>query len=537
MNLYFNILYTIASSLVILILLLVVTRYIKEKTAGLFWGGMSFLSSFLWILSLWMYYSVTTESALLFWGRFNFGVTSLLGMSIPLFFLFFPENPQRRSLFHDLLFVAISIFVAYISFFTNAIALDEIFQDGKPITVFGSFFSLFIAHFVYSIGYTIFIYFRKLPHLSRDAKRQVNLMYLGIIVASVGGIVTNLILPFIFNIYTFQEIAPVFLIFFAIFTFYSIFRYSLFQLKVIFSQVLVFGVSVSLLLLIFTAANRIDLILKIGVFIVFVVGGILLIREVILNVKKQEELQKAQKELLQINAELEKSIELKDDFMRLASHQLRTPLTVVNGYLSMLATPEEKHYLLNERAFHDVSEAYGASKNLVKIVNDLMSVNAINAGSLVLEPSTIQLKPLIDTIIHDKSVIAEKKNISISNLVDKHTIFADESKLKECLNNIIDNAIFYGKSNVTLEASENESKSIIIVSDDGIGISEEDKKALWDKFNRGSRAKKAQPDGSGLGLYLVKRIIELHNGTVLIGSAGENQGTTVTITLPKEITG
>jgi signal transduction histidine kinase len=236
--------------------------------------------------------------------------------------------------------------------------------------------------------------------------------------------------------------------------------------------------------------------------------------------------------------ELEITLDSKNDFLKNASHQLRTPLTVIQGYLSMITGKEDPKYELNQAALDDLQKTYISAKNLNEIINDVLAANDINAGRFGINiQDTIDLKELIETIIKEKYELLNSKSTKVVFKIKglEMQAFIDKGKLKEALNNIIDNAVFYGKGkiNITLDAKGKEFFTIS-VQDNGVGISKEDSKKIWKKFERGKKSALINPNGSGLGLYLAKQIMLKHGGNIEAHSNGRDQGSIFIFTLPKD---
>lgn len=239
-----------------------------------------------------------------------------------------------------------------------------------------------------------------------------------------------------------------------------------------------------------------------------------------------ELLKEQQARLLEVN-------QSKDEFISLASHQLRTPATGVKQYIGMLLdgycgemTGTQKRLL---------TTAHESNERQLKIVNDLLHVAQVDAGKITLNKLTLDLNALIKDIVKEQADTIKNRQQAV--LFDQRSriivVNADQDRLRMVLENIIDNASKYSppKSTITLKLHKTKSHIIIEVTDTGVGISAEDQAKLFKKFSRIDNSLSAHVGGSGLGLYWAQRIVELHNGTISVASVPD-KGSTFTISLP-----
>lgn len=227
--------------------------------------------------------------------------------------------------------------------------------------------------------------------------------------------------------------------------------------------------------------------------------------------------------------------ETKDEFISLASHQLRTPATGVKQYVGMLLegyvgkiSKEQKEMLFY---------AYESNERQLKIIDDLLRVAHVDAGKVHLSKSMCEIDQLIQSVIREQvSRFQERKQNLIFKKPPKLIMaLVDAKLLRMVLENIIDNASKYtpeGKS-VTIEARETDTRVIIRIKDQGIGIAKSDQKKLFQKFSRIDNPLSALVGGTGLGLYWAKKIIDLHEGKISLNSQVET-GSTFTISIPKD---
>jgi len=231
-------------------------------------------------------------------------------------------------------------------------------------------------------------------------------------------------------------------------------------------------------------------------------------------------------------------LESKSEFLTVAAHQLRTPITALNWTLESLKN-NIKQNETNEEVLSLSEEALNLSKRILKIVEDLLNAAQIEEGKTGFNFEETNLEKIIKEIIEIVSKIAKQKNINIETKIKTKdlNILADKEKIKMAIGNIVDNAIRYnyngGSVFIAIEDDPQNNENLkISISDTGIGIPQESLKKIFTKFYRAENSQRVEPNGSGLGLYITKNIIENHKGKIFVESYPE-RGTTFWITLPK----
>jgi signal transduction histidine kinase len=228
-----------------------------------------------------------------------------------------------------------------------------------------------------------------------------------------------------------------------------------------------------------------------------------------------------------------KSVEkTREEFIAVAAHQIRTPLTALHWALEQLKSSNQDQSLAPI-----ISEALSTSERTLKIANDLLDAAQIEDGRLELKTAPVNLKELTEKITKQFEEFAKNKRVSLSvSSLSSALVLADENQISMVIANLIDNAIKYNLVGGRVEIFIQEELGMIKTSikDTGLGVSNEDLPRLFEKLYRGSEAIRVEPNGSGLGLYIAKNIIERHGGRM--GANSElNRGTTFWFTLPKNV--
>jgi signal transduction histidine kinase len=232
------------------------------------------------------------------------------------------------------------------------------------------------------------------------------------------------------------------------------------------------------------------------------------------------------------NQRLSELDRMKEDFVASVSHELRTPLTSIRGYLELLREGEAGE--LSDEQHQFVSIVERNADRLLRLVGDLLFVAQVEAGKIALEPRATDVDDLVRQAVDAARPAATEKAIEFDvDLDGLGVLLADRARLAQVLDNLISNALKFTPpgGHVTVRTSRHTDVLVIEVSDNGMGISEEDQSQLFQRFFRTASATEQAIQGTGLGLSIVKAIVEAHDGVITVESvAGE--GTVFRVELP-----
>jgi signal transduction histidine kinase len=252
------------------------------------------------------------------------------------------------------------------------------------------------------------------------------------------------------------------------------------------------------------------------------------------NVTLQQRVDEATRQLKRTNAKLEALDETKDDFISMASHQLRTPLTSVKGYISMVLDGDAGKVTPTQRKM--LTQAFISSQRMVYLIADLLNVSRLKTGKFVIEPTPTNLSKLVTEEVGQLIETAASRNIKLSYDRPAHLplLNLDETKTRQVIMNFVDNAIYYtpGGGHIKVSLVEKPSAVELRVKDDGIGVPASEQHHLFTKFYRARNAQKARPDGTGLGLFMAKKVIAAQGGALIFESK-EGKGSTFGFTFSK----
>ena len=233
----------------------------------------------------------------------------------------------------------------------------------------------------------------------------------------------------------------------------------------------------------------------------------------------------------------EKIIErLKTEFVSIAAHQLRTPLSAIKWTLRMILDGDLGEISQEQRKF--LEGTYGSNERMIRLNNDLLNVTRIKEGRFLYNIQSRDIIEIVEGVIDPMKEIARRKKVKFSFKTPKKEIpkvKIDSEKVSLAIQNLIDNAIHYTKSGgevkVSLRYSKKEKQILFSVKDSGIGIPKGQQKRVFTRFFRAANAVRAETEGTGLGLFIAKNVIEAHEGKIWFESV-EGKGTTFYFTLP-----
>lgn len=251
------------------------------------------------------------------------------------------------------------------------------------------------------------------------------------------------------------------------------------------------------------------------------------------NQTLQEKIEAATKKLRHTNEQLQKLDTAKDEFVSMASHQLRTPLTSVKGYISMVLEGDVGKITPTQRQM--LSEAFTSSERMVHLIGDFLNVSRLQTGKFMLEKKPVDLAKLASQEIDSLQTTIKAHGLKLEYRKPSYfpVLMLDEGKVRQVLMNFIDNAIFYSQEGTTIKVklSVEDGFAVVRVIDAGIGVPKSEQAHLFTKFFRASNARRQRPDGTGVGLFLAKKVISAHDGTMLFESE-EGKGSTFGFRLP-----
>jgi two-component system CheB/CheR fusion protein len=265
-----------------------------------------------------------------------------------------------------------------------------------------------------------------------------------------------------------------------------------------------------------------------------VIGAVLVFRDVTERREIENGLKKAHEELKALTTELERVARVKSEFLANMSHELRTPLNSINGFSEILY--DETFGPLNGKQKQYINNVLTSGQHLLQLINQILDMAKVESGKMKLVLSSLPMKSLLNEISLLVADMVSKKKIEmlLEIAADLPDIEADELKVKEIIYNLLSNAVKFtpegGK--IGMRAKKTDSEIEIVVWDTGEGIAAENMEKIFEGFFRVDTPYSRVTEGTGLGLPLSKKLVELHGGKLTVESEGLNCGTSVKFTLP-----
>lgn len=463
----------------------------------------------------------------------------LSAASIPIFFLLFtytfPLAKIPLSLTKRILLTIPGIFAIILVITDSAIVTDIGMTPIKTIS-FGNWYPYYFAYIVTYFLWGFLNITQKYKKSAGILRTQLLYIFLGTFIATVFGITTNLILP-TFGYFIFFGIGPITTVVMVVFIFYAIMKHNLLNIKIITTELFTATILLILFAETFFVASPLQLTVKVIVLILASIFGYLIIRSSLQEVKTREQIEQLASDLQNVNTELERVSTAKSDFLSIASHQLKTPLSIIKGYVSM--TMEGSFGKVSKMMHEQLQKVYSSNERLITLVDDLLNLSRIEDGRMEYDLKEEDLSDIITSVVEELTTNAKAKHLKILWHAPKEAIavHVDRNKIRNVIFNLVDNAIKYtDKGTVTVTLNRTDHRAVLTVSDTGRGIVPEDIGKLFQKF---TRAKNAKPNerstavfGFGLGLYVARLIVEAHHGTIRAESKGAEKGSAFVVELP-----
>ncbi|MEK7072399.1 MAG: ATP-binding protein [Patescibacteria group bacterium] len=497
-------------------------------------------SAFLFSVALWGFgmYKIGTAidpiNSMYWWRVAELGVI-LIPVLLVHFVISFLGLKRKLLLF---IFYIVTAGFLYCDVFTNYFVDKLYFAFNQFYYILGTpLYTIFILIFVLSVIYILFELRRAYKRTTGLTHYQIKYLMWIFAVGFSGGVTSYL--P-VYNINIYPAWNATIIISMLMIT-YIIFKHHFMDIKVIATQVFAVIISSITLTDVFSAKSTLDLIARISIFLITVIFAFLLIQLVLRDVNRREKMEVLTKDLKKVTINLKKANDklkrldqAKLEFLSIASHQLRTPLTVIKGYVSMML--EGNFGEIPKLVKENLNKIYLANERLISLVESLLNISRIESGRLEFDIKPTDLVTITQSLMGDFKIKAKKKGLQLNFLVEKNipNVLVDAQKIKEVIIYLIDNAIKYtdrGHIDVSLYP---ESQSVIFTCQDtGQGISVQDLSNLFNKFIQKNDTASALSESTGLSLYFSKMVVENMDGKIWAESAGVNQGSKFLFSVPR----
>lgn len=342
---------------------------------------------------------------------------------------------------------------------------------------------------------------------------------LGAQIIGFGGGITNF-LPQLMNIY---PIGNYFIAFYGFFITYSILRNGLFSMKLLATEFFIFSIWIFTLARTLLAAEFLDKVLNGVLFLVLLFFGILLVRSVRREVRAREELEVLYKKVDELS-------HFKSQLLSLASHQMRSPLAAIKGFVQLM---EQGMYgPIAEKPRETIGKIRKEAEDLLDLINTLLDLRRVEEGRMEYSFSRTDISAITSEVVEGIRPLAAQKHLDLIFVSPGPAYVNADEKISQVVRNLIDNAIKYTPvGHVRVEVNTGPDWVKVEVSDTGLGIDPELRPHLFEEYSRDEKVKK-KILGTGLGLYIAKKIVEAHGGKLSAESEGPGKGSDFILVLP-----
>lgn len=323
---------------------------------------------------------------------------------------------------------------------------------------------------------------------------------------------------------------------FVAFLTYLMVRYQMFKAKIMATEALVVGLGVLITSLLFVQNIENARVIAMVTLIITIILGVLLIRSVRKEVDQRERIEKLAADLEKANVRLQALDKQKSEFVSIASHQLRSPITSIRGYASLLL--EGSYGKLPKKALEALERIEQSSKLMAVAIEDYLNVSRIESGNMKYNLSDFNLRDEVEHVCDDIRPEALRAGLVLlfrTNLNSRGVVHADMGKTVQIVQNLITNAVKYtqkGTINVIVRDDITKKRIYVDIVDTGIGMNEHTLHTIFQKFERAENANSINVHGTGLGLFVALRMAEAMGGTIQAHSDGDGKGSRFTFELP-----
>lgn len=436
----------------------------------------------------------------------------------------FPDSEYRRPMWYTYVLFPVTVMISLLTLtpyvferivgVTSAGSIGEV-ESGPAIALFGMLVITLIVLGVWKL-------ISKTIRVPRESRRPYMLMLAGMIVTFSLLLAFNFLIPTVYNNPQFIPFSALYLLPFVMLTSYAISRHHLFDLKVATTAFVGFMVSVFTFINVLYSTEATEIIVNITAFFTVLVGSIKIVQDTL--------------SLENLTAELKETNERQEGLFHFIGHE-------VKGFLAkdanaFAALRDGDFGVVPDSLKPFVEQALKQSRDGERSVTDILKASNLKKGMVSYTKEPFNLKARVSEAVEAMRPIAEQKGLSLTFSADEsagsYMLIGDKTEIGEhVLRNLIDNAINYTPSgSISLTLSKANGKMILKVADTGVGIIESDRKYLWMEGGHGKDSQKINVHSTGYGLYIAKKIIEDHGGTIEALSEGQGKGATFIVEFP-----
>jgi signal transduction histidine kinase len=505
----------VIANVIFIYLGLIVFLHIKKNAVNIIFALIAFLNV-LWSIA--NYFSVTLPpDRILFWIRLEIFFVIPYAVLFAVFMNNFPSEHLLLSKKSVILILAWTIFMMFLSM-TPYVFEKLIIVNNIPLPVHGKLIIFLFATLSVAVFYGIFMGFKKYIYADVQYKNLWRYIIFGTVFSYLMMFLFLFIFVNIFKIITFVYFAPIFVLPMITGMAYSILKYQALGVKITLSEIFIFLIIGIVTLQLLTSKDNLSFFLNFASLIVSIILSGFLIDSILREIKQREKLEELNR--------------LKSEFLSFASHQIKSPMTNIKGFIDLIL--DGIYGQINDKIREILIKVKNNINEEIDLVDNLLDLRKIEEGRVEYNFDKFDLFELIKEICDFYKIRALDKSLGLNCKINNESIFVngDREKLKQVFDNLVDNAIKYTNSGfIEIDYEKSDSNVVIKVKDTGIGIKPDLLKNLFGQFIRDPSVKKTIK-GTGLGLFIAKEIIKAHKGKIWAESEGEGKGSTFYVELP-----
>ncbi len=479
------------------------------------------VSMLFWMVGTFMMFVSRGDlSSALFWDRFVYMGVAFMPPLMHHFSLVFTQqtNKQKNLLVINYILAFAFAFLSQSKYFVDGIYYYSWGVHSQARILH----TVFLGYFFFGTG-LFFVNVLKFFLKAKDRIIRLQTIYVFIAFAIVIFIGGSAYL-FAYNIDTKFPFAYLSGLVFPIMLFYAVSRHHLLGKKAVLTEVMVGLAEFFVVMEIFFSPSLRDVLVRVVFAIILAVLGMVLIKSVRTEINRREEVTKMANSLEKANLRLQELDKQKTEFLSIASHQLRTPLSILKGYIELIK--DGGYGKITKQTREILNNMDESNEHLIKLVDEFLNISRIEQGRTKFTFIEFDVAHMIDVLVEEFKIKAKDKNMTLEwNNSDPINIVGDEEKIRHVVFNFIDNALKYSdKGTVKIKVKNDYDGYRIVVSDQGFGFNKTDEVNFFQKFYRGENVKGTNVNGTGLGLYVCRKFIEAHGGKVWAHSSGLGKG-------------
>ena len=491
-----------------------------------------------WILTMFWYRNLDSADALLAATSFLYAIPTVIASTFLYISFNFPDSSDDGRWRRALAIFVPNALVLILLFWPNAVIREvALVPGGENSILFGNFYLLYVTYLIsyFSLGLGI-LAVRYFFVESTDDRILLLYLCIGYWIAMIFSLVTNILMPWFGN-YSLIWLGHVLTVLMVLPVVYAAYRQTLMAQRIMLTQVFVGILIVLMLFRTMVPQSDGERVFNFIIFIAITSIGLYLIQSVRTEAEAQAKNQELIENLSAANTRLRKLDKQKSEFVSIASHQLRSPLTAILGYASMAtqgsfgSVPDELH--------KNLKKIEHSARVMASSIEDYLNISQIESGEMEYTCEHFDLHVVMTQVCDSLQNEAAQKELTltgVSNVIGQTTVYADKGKTAQIIYTLITNALQYteeGSIAVQLYEHGDQSRLYMSVTDTGIGMDEATIRAIFQKFERGVPASTANVHGTGLGLFIAKKMAIRMNGDITAHSGGEGEGSQFIFYLPR----